>query len=457
LGPDAPRTYAPVNFLVTHTMGPANELVIAVNPTDPRNLIAGAKDYTLGREHPCSAAGDGATYPINVWSGVYWSRDGGKSWNNGLMPGHPADAAQPNHPNRAWPCNSDPVVVFAADGTAYYSGLGIRGPFTPDPLHPCLERNRSVWIMKSPDGGQTWDDFSCVRGTTALPGGTGEVIDKQWVAVSGPRVYVTYMSFNPTVADLRLRRSTDAGATWGPEVTLVEFPTPDNPAQAANGRQFSTPAVGPDGTVYVTWRGFGAQGGIYFTRSTDGGLTFEPPRRVAPITPMPSQMEGGYRTSSYPVLTVSPSPAPAGSLHVAWADARDGDTDVLYARSTDRGTTWSQPRKLNEDGIRDAHQFLPWLAAAGGHLHVAWLDSRAYPNATRLDVILRSSLDAGASWGPELRVNEETIETGDCFHQNGGPFMGDYIGLAASGHAVHPFWPSAHTGRCNGYTATILP
>jgi hypothetical protein len=37
-----------VNFEITTENGPANEVTIAINPKNPKNLIAGAKDYTLG-------------------------------------------------------------------------------------------------------------------------------------------------------------------------------------------------------------------------------------------------------------------------------------------------------------------------------------------------------------------------------------------------------------------------
>jgi hypothetical protein len=67
-----------VNFEATIENGPANEVTIAVNPKDPDNLIAGGKDYTLG------PSGNGYI----VWSGYYWSEDGGKTWGNGLIWGY---------------------------------------------------------------------------------------------------------------------------------------------------------------------------------------------------------------------------------------------------------------------------------------------------------------------------------------------------------------------------------
>lgn len=444
---DAPfKSLLPINYRVTTATGPANELAIAVNPKNPLNLIAGGKDYFLGTDHPC----DG-NYPINVWTGVYWSKDGGQTWKNALMPGHPEDAANASHPNRIYPCNSDPVVAFGSDGTAYFSGLGIRGPGTPNPQHPCVETSSSIWLMKSTDGGDTWKDWSCVGAATAPLAG----VDKQWFVVDGHNVYFTFMDFNPTQLNLVFRRSTDQGRTWDPPRILFESPT-----EPALGRQFSTPAVGPQGEVYVTWRGFGSMGGVYFTRSLDQGVTFEAPRKIASITPIPNNFGSGlYRTSSYPVLAAAAGPGNhSGSLYVTWADGRNGNPDVLLIRSTDKGATWSQPVRINNDTTEStARQFLPWITTSPNNdVHLVWLDDRIGGNATSLDAFYRVSRDGGAMWDPEVRLTPASFSTQNCQHQSGANFIGDYIGLAASNVAVHPLWPDGRNDRCDAYTATLL-
>ncbi len=79
------------------------EEAIAVNPTNPDNLIAGANDSRIGYNH-CSYA---------------WSFDGGKTWGDQtppfwqfvLLDGHTSDAC------------SDPTVTFDADGNAYVGGI----------------------------------------------------------------------------------------------------------------------------------------------------------------------------------------------------------------------------------------------------------------------------------------------------------------------------------------------
>jgi len=63
-----PDNWPPENVDATTTIGPDNEVAVAVNPTDPDNLIAGSKDYALG------PSGNGYI----VWAGYFYSRDSGE-------------------------------------------------------------------------------------------------------------------------------------------------------------------------------------------------------------------------------------------------------------------------------------------------------------------------------------------------------------------------------------------
>jgi hypothetical protein len=97
---------------------------------------------------------------------------------------------------------------------------------------------------------------------------------------------------------------------------------------------------------------------IYYRRSTDGGQTWEAPRRLS-FAPGPS---------------ARPSIATDGrELSVVWYDGREGAAEIYYKRSRDNGATWEPDTRLtNAPG--DSLQ--PSVAAAGGLVHVAWYDLR---------------------------------------------------------------------------------
>ena len=160
----------------------------------------------------------------------------------------------------------DPVLAFARDGTLYYSALVYDFSFA----------NRTpsgVAVASSRDGGAAWgapvmDHFE---------DGNSFFNDKEWiVAGAGGNVYVTwtlfksnsghgYISFNIVEAV-----SHDHGATWSDPITVSDSAHPFD--------QGSSPAVAPDGTIYIAYEGNQAsdvsRDQIVLARSTDGGLTF---------------------------------------------------------------------------------------------------------------------------------------------------------------------------------------
>lgn len=96
--------------------------------------------------------------------------------------------------------------------------------------------------------------------------------------------------------------------------------------------------------------------------------------------------------------------AAAGQKVYAAFDQRvgPGDRDVLFARSLDGGRTFGPAVRLDLAAAgSDAYQ--PVIAAEQSVVAVFWLDSR--DGAGKDAVIGRVSQDAGASFGPELRLS----------------------------------------------------
>src|SRR5229473_1064468 len=100
-----------------------NEPTIAVNPTNPSFLIAGANDEQ--RQPPCGPGPVRGSVPANDCSffpgvgtdGVYTSSDGGASWTNrGLLPGF-------SDTGGALVSDGDPELVYGPEPTG-------RGGFT---------------------------------------------------------------------------------------------------------------------------------------------------------------------------------------------------------------------------------------------------------------------------------------------------------------------------------------
>jgi hypothetical protein len=133
-----------------------------------------------------------------------------------------------------------------------------------------------------------------------------------------------------------LRKSDDYGATWLPPSVAVNGLPERIEIDGDSGPKI---ALAPTGEIYVTWTRPLAQpytGEIRFARSTDGGRSFEAPKRVH-ADPRPI-------THRFDSLSV----AHDGRVFVAWVDKRDmiaargkkpayAGAAIYYAVSDDRG------------------------------------------------------------------------------------------------------------------------
>jgi len=124
-----------------------------------------------------------------------------------------------------------------------------------------------------------------------------------------------------------------------------------------------------------------------------------------------------------------------GRIYINWADQRNGtdDTDIWVCFSDDEGDSWSEPKRINDDGPGN-HQFFTWMTLdpITGILYTVFYDRRNYEDG-RTDVYLASSEDGGLTW-----LNERISES--PFTAINGVFFGDYNNISAYNGVVRPIW-----------------
>jgi hypothetical protein len=195
---------------------------------------------------------------------------------------------------------------------------------------------------------------------------------------------------------LFVAKSTDGGTTWPvntqvPE-TLQLAITSLNGARIAPEEQM---CVSPtNGDVYVTYYDSSHVAGgkldVFFSRSTDAGVTFSRPTLVPTI---------GLDTSNQ--FFNANTTDPYGRIHVVWRDSRNGGGRLAeyYAYSTDRGTTWS----VNEQASDTATTFSGFMGdyqgvtADSSFVASVWTDSRAGITAWFSKRTLPSGVEEGAT------------------------------------------------------------
>jgi hypothetical protein len=104
--------------------------------------------------------------------------------------------------------------------------------------------------------------------------------------------------------------------------------------------------------------------------------------------------------------------------------------DVHFVRSTDGGTTWSAPVRVNDDPAGNgAWQWFGTLSVApNGRLDVVWNDTRNHPGTYRSELWYSSSSDGGTTWSANVQL------TSDFDPQIGWPNqnkIGDYYGMVS--------------------------
>jgi RTX calcium-binding nonapeptide repeat (4 copies) len=368
------------------------------------------------------------------------SRDAGGTWRRGFL-------AYPGFV-------SDPVVAHdAAHNTWLIAALGEAG------------RGAGLLVARSVDG-VAWSPLRVVVDEAV------ETYDKEWLTCDSWRAsrfrghcYLAYLDDESN--EIRVRRSSDGGTTWSVPARIASGAAPE---ASPNG---ALPVVRPDGTLLVPFTVFGSiedpsSDTISVARSTDGGITFGAPRRVAQLR------EESQIDLRAPGL-VSADVDAGGTAYLAWSDCRfsaDCTANGIVLASSSDGVVWSPPRYV-PIGAPDAlaHRLVPGLAVdpqtQGRRARLAIAAySIAKPHGCfdceLADAYLITSADGGRTWRSPLRLNVESMRTEWLANTSLGRMFGDYISASFVGGRPVPVLslaaePDELGFRQAIYAATSLP
>src|SRR3712207_3764924 len=87
--------------------------------------------------------------------------------------------------------------------------------------------------------------------------------------------------------------------------------------------------------------------------------------------------------------------------------ANTDGTDVMFAKSTNGGQSFSPARRINDDPVNQAkwHWFGALSVAPNGRIDVIWLDTRHAANNTDSQLFYSYSMDGGDSWSANVAVS----------------------------------------------------
>ncbi|HPR64992.1 MAG TPA: sialidase family protein [Thermoanaerobaculia bacterium] len=387
----------------------------------------------------------------NSVSGFSVSTDGGKTFTDrgAIMPsndyfggGDPMIVADPYDPNHF-----------------IYLQLTYNVQLRPDTYSPS-----SIVLHHSYDGGQTFlpeNSIDVLQGKRhpdkpSEPAVSGKGFhDKEWMSYDpvNNTVIISWSYFYQQLdgtdeAFPAILVSRDGGYT---------FDDPVNPLPQGQWGGLVATATGPNGELYVVFNDFQTSR-LLFTRSLDGGTTWEGPFQATGIFQQPGYfgrcgyyfrivLKGNIRITSIPSMAVDPV---TGEIYVVYnympdsdnSDAQytyDPNTDysnIAFIRSSDQGATWSSPVTINDDTTL-TDQFMPWVASAGdGNVAVMFYDRRNDPTNTLMHVYLARSFDGGRTW---LRNQPVTCQAFPPA-ADAGCYMGDYNQMVVTEDGYHMAW-----------------
>jgi hypothetical protein len=420
-----PRAAAapPVNVDVSQRHLNESEEAIAVNPTNPDNIVTVTN---VGHGEAGLTAG--------MFEGV--SFDGGKTWTRKLIALGGGDVLGDG-------C-CDPSLSFDSRGNLFMTYL--------------YEVEDQVPVALSTDGGTS---FHVIANISAgdLPAkksggdnrGLFRFVDQPTITAAHNEVWLVFNAGGPMAA-------TGAAVTGPGQVGGF---SPLEVVPGTNNCTYGDVAIGPSGQVMeacsltesgqgggkifvnVDPDGLGPAGfgdRVFVTQTHVGGFDFipaQPDRSVDAEAGLAWDRTGGPHAGRVYMVNTAEQPNESNNM------------DIYVRHSDDNGATWSPAVRVNDDHTASS-QFLPKISLdpASGNLAVVWYDCRndtgtggpgdtdGVPND---DAQLWGafSTDGGTSFTPSIQVSAGTSNSHDS---GNGIDYGDYTGLSFYGGIAHPAW-----------------
>ncbi len=431
----------PANLDVSVLANNDAEDAVAVNPTNPNNVVAMAITFT-------QAAG--------LIEGV--SFNGGKTWTRQVIGGS----------------TSDPLGDICCDEQLAWDRYGNLW------MTYLLNSTGNVEVALSIDGGLGWTKVADVAPTTVTGNSQGngkkrgqvhlaQYGDQPSIAVGPSSVWVSYTSIKSGEVQAFGMSVTGLGA-FGPVSPLETVPT-------SNGQgDYGDTAVGPNGELVVIYQD--KQGGqvgtnIYTALDPDGlgPAGFGTPRLLTH-----SYVGGFDYIPAQPNRSVDAEANLAwdrsggvhnGRLYAVWTqevgnESNNMDIEVQY--SDDKGATWSPAVRVNDDHTVNS-QFMPSIALdqTTGNVALSWYDARndlgaggpgdtdGIPNDD-VQIWGTYSTDGGATFAPNFRISAGTSNANDAAY---GFDYGDYTHAAFVGGSFWPVWSDNSNSTGNNPDGTL--
>jgi hypothetical protein len=438
----------PPNVDVSQRAGNESEEAIAVNPTNPNNIVV-------------------VTNIQEGFSGLFEgiSFDGGQTWTRKII----ADAQTiGGGADGLGDACCDPSLTFDQYGNLFLSYLYERAD------------ENVVPIALSTDGGLHFQVIANIAKPPKPPGTKGpsrhgewRYVDQETIVAGGGYVWMVVNASGPMIA---------TGARVGGLGEVGSF-IPTEVIPGTNNCTYGDVAIGPGGKVMnvCTLTESGQGGGKLFVNVDPDGLgpqgfgdrVFVEDTHVGGFDFIPAQQDRSV--DAEPGLAWDRTSGRAYLVYTREEKNENDDTNVYVRTSDDDGQTWSAPHRVNDDTGTNS-QFMSKIALdpTTGHIAVVWYDARndlglggagdtnGVPND---DAQFWGAFSSnGSTFTPNVQISAGTSNS----HVSGNRIdYGDYSGLSYYGGVAHPAWsdnsnstgnnPDGALSKLDIYSAAVTP
>jgi hypothetical protein len=328
---------------------------------------------------------------------------------------------------------SDPVLNSDTTGRFFYLSL---------------LQNFFVDLWRSLTGGQAWTMVGQADGG-----------DKQWFTIDNTNSsghgfqYQSWSTDGNNFGGRQFSRSTNDGLTWMNPINIPNIPRWGTLDVDSNGNLFIGGVNLDTGQIWCV-RSTNAKIGVVvptFDQSTavnlGGEIVFgeqiNPEGLVGQVFLAVDRSGTSTNNNIYMLASVQPTGFAIGS-------------DVMFARSTDGGRTFSAPHRINDDAINHAkwHWFGTLSVAPSGRIDVVWYDMRNSPNNVTSQLFYSYSTDGGNSWSPNVAVSNPFNPFIGYPNQQK---IGDYITVVSDNAGANVAYAATFNGEEDVYYVRIPP
>lgn len=207
------------------------------------------------------------------------------------------------------------------------------------------------------------------------------------IAVFDENVYAIWIDWDNN--NIQFAKSNDRGQTFTNPVY------PSSIIDTTKAQLFPAISVDEYGTIFILWTmisdTFTVNSGMYLTRSTDGGESFEEARNVVTMPSVYCSM-ATYEDNVY-LFYPSMDNYPFGEYY--------------FQRSTDNGDNFSDPIQVTDVACADSLKFdsmTDMIVDKDGIIHMVWNDARRSEGNS--DIYYCNSTDGGQSFSTNIPVND---------------------------------------------------